>query len=115
MNFKEPEGQLARWLQVLSEYQFDIIHRPGKQHGNADGLSRRSCRQCGCSDITKFENNESEKLIIRLIALQTAHNNIELADLQQKDNDIASVYAAIVAGAKPSVHETTSWSRGSKS
>ncbi|KRX39366.1 Retrovirus-related Pol polyprotein from transposon 17.6 [Trichinella murrelli] len=46
-NFREPEGQVARWLEQLAEYQFDVVHRPGKQHGNADALSRQSCKQCG--------------------------------------------------------------------
>ena len=46
---KEPEGQLARWLERLGEYNFEIIHRPGQLHGNADSLSRRPCRQsCPC-------------------------------------------------------------------
>ncbi|KRX73465.1 Transposon Ty3-G Gag-Pol polyprotein [Trichinella sp. T6] len=43
----QPEGQVARWLEQLAEYQFDVVHRPGKQHGNADALSRQSCKQCG--------------------------------------------------------------------
>ncbi|XP_026022288.1 uncharacterized protein LOC113021785 [Astatotilapia calliptera] len=46
---KEPEGQLARWLEKLAEYNFEIIHRPGRVHTNADSLSRRPCRQsCPC-------------------------------------------------------------------
>ncbi len=45
--FKEPEGQLARWLEQLQEYDFEVIHRPGHKHGNADALSRRPCDQCG--------------------------------------------------------------------
>lgn len=40
-NFKEPEGQLARWIEKLQEYNFTILHRQGKQHQNADALSRR--------------------------------------------------------------------------
>ncbi|KRX34548.1 Retrovirus-related Pol polyprotein from transposon 17.6 [Trichinella murrelli] len=32
---------------LLAEYQFDVVHRPGKQHENADALSRQSCKQCG--------------------------------------------------------------------
>ena len=28
--FKEPEGQLVRWLEALSEYKFNITHRDGK-------------------------------------------------------------------------------------
>ena len=37
---KEPEGQLARWLERLQEYDFEIQHRKGSQHLNADALSR---------------------------------------------------------------------------
>lgn len=40
MNFKEPEGQVARWLEFLSSYQFKIEHRQGCKHLNADALSR---------------------------------------------------------------------------
>ena len=46
MSFRNPEGQLWRWLQVLSEYNFEIQYRPGAQHRNADGLSRRPCHEC---------------------------------------------------------------------
>ena len=41
MNFKEPEGQVARWLETLAEYDCKIEQRSGKQHLNADALSRR--------------------------------------------------------------------------
>ena len=44
-NFREPEGQIARWLEILAEYQFEIQHRPGRLHGNADALSRVLCDQ----------------------------------------------------------------------
>lgn len=40
MNFKEPQGQLARWLEELSQFDMEIQHRPGKKHANADALSR---------------------------------------------------------------------------
>ena len=42
-NFKEPEDQTARWLETLGMYDFKIIHRPGRQHSNADALSRLPC------------------------------------------------------------------------
>jgi dUTPase len=49
LRMKNTEGQLARFLEVLSEYDFVIEHRPGKNHQNADALSRRPCRQsCPC-------------------------------------------------------------------
>ena len=40
MNFKEPQGQLARWLEELSQFNMEIQHRPGKKHTNADASSR---------------------------------------------------------------------------
>ena len=46
MGFKNPEGQMARWLKVLGAYNLEIQHRPGRQHGNADALSRRPCESC---------------------------------------------------------------------
>src|SRR5271165_7173130 len=39
----EPVGQQARWLDLLAEYPMDVQHRAGKQHINADVLSRRPC------------------------------------------------------------------------
>ena len=38
-NFKEPEGQMARWLERFQEFEFNIVHRQGKKHINADSLS----------------------------------------------------------------------------
>lgn len=35
-NFKNPEGQLARWFEVLASYDFKIEHRAGRSHNNAD-------------------------------------------------------------------------------
>ena len=43
----EPSHQVARWIEVLSEFDFTIEHRAGAKHGNADGLSRcQDCKQC---------------------------------------------------------------------
>ena len=46
-NFKEPEGQMARQLEQLQEFDLSILHRQGEKHTNADSLSRLPCRQCG--------------------------------------------------------------------
>lgn len=46
-NFKNPDGQIARWLTRLARFKFGLLHRPGVRHGNADAMSRRPCVQCG--------------------------------------------------------------------
>ena len=40
MNVKDASDRLARWALLLQQYDFEIVHCPGKTHGNADGLSR---------------------------------------------------------------------------
>ena len=40
LRFKYIEGQLARWLEELSQFDMIVQHRPGNRHRNADGLSR---------------------------------------------------------------------------
>ena len=51
----EPIGQQARWISFIDEFQFDIEHRPGKKHGNADAMSRIPCQQCGLAEVETGE------------------------------------------------------------
>jgi len=44
---KNANQRLTRWAVFLQQFKFDIQHRPGSQHKNADGLSR------GGRDVTK--------------------------------------------------------------
>ena len=38
---KDPTGRLGRWMIFLQAYNFEVMYKPGKKHGNADSLSRR--------------------------------------------------------------------------
>ena len=56
-SLREPKGRIARWIEILSAYQFSIEYRPGKKHGNADGLSRcPNPRDCQCPEVDNLES-----------------------------------------------------------
>ncbi len=40
VNKSNPSGQLAKWLLLMEEFDFDVIHHPKRWHGNVDGLTR---------------------------------------------------------------------------
>ncbi|GFU24444.1 hypothetical protein TNCV_2264111 [Trichonephila clavipes] len=63
------EGQVARWIQRLNEYYFDIRHRKGSSHGNADALSRRPCPE-NCRHCSRVETKYN--YAIRQITTSTA-------------------------------------------
>ncbi|MBV2113416.1 MAG: hypothetical protein KUF82_20885, partial [Candidatus Thiodiazotropha sp. (ex Ctena orbiculata)] len=59
-NFKEPEGLIARWISVIETFDYTIQYRPGRQHQNADCLSRTPKRKCPnslCSDCYPYSPN----------------------------------------------------------
>ena len=59
MNFKNIEGQLARWLEELSQYDMKIVHRSGAKHTNADALSRIPTDQEVCEAYATGKSLES--------------------------------------------------------
>ncbi|XP_032428228.1 uncharacterized protein LOC116725923 [Xiphophorus hellerii] len=74
LNFKEPEGQLARWLEALQDYNFQIVHRAGRLHGNADALSRRPCAiGTDCKQCQRVEGRGS--MGPQTVALQVVSKN----------------------------------------
>jgi hypothetical protein len=60
LNFKDLEGQLARWVERLQMYDFIILHRPGSRHVNADVLSRRPCSVDACTYCQRVESKAAE-------------------------------------------------------
>ena len=73
----EPSNQIARWLELLSEFKYETEHRKGQKHGNADGLSRRACAECKqCQRIEQRDGGPSHLELAREesqgMALQSA-------------------------------------------
>eukprot|EP00731_Ephydatia_muelleri_P004933 Em0002g1109a len=113
-NFKEPEGQLARWLERLEEYDFSVIHRRGSQHSNADALSRGPCKQCGRS--SHFHNGGAEVAVTGAVTdmhFQTCSTE-EMRHLQSQDPITGPVYNTVRDGRQPSPDELSVLGRESK-
>ena len=93
LSFRDLEGQLARWLERLQQFEFEIVFRKGQFHGNADGLSRRHCESQGCRYCAKIEENcarESRKTIT-LARITLAEENLEEWQREQKEDPSLSV------------------------
>ena len=93
-NFKLPECQLARWLEKLQDYQFTIIHRPGRKHSNADTLSRIPCQQCGKSETITIASITSTNL-------SDGHSSEDIRRMQLNDNIVGSLLQAKETNQKP--------------
>ena len=102
LNFKNPEGQLAMWIEVLSTYDMETQHRPGTQHKHADALSRHSCGQCrgkemkGTLSASSKENETNEQQQQDFIP-----GSVSLKELQQNDKDVATVKQLIKSNNRP--------------
>ena len=48
---KEPRGKIARWIEILSQYDFAIEFRAGRKQAHCDALSRcENPRDCKCQE-----------------------------------------------------------------
>ena len=97
MSFRNPEGQLARWIETLGAYTYTIIHRKGKHHLNADGLSRRPC-QGKCDYCKRREERENHDEILVLKPKVEEENKIS----QKEDKTIQWVVQQIQQKNRPS-------------
>jgi hypothetical protein len=127
-NFKEPDDQTARWLEILERFDYKIMHRPGKRHGNADGLSRQRCNQCGrwphstepeaVTASSAYHNNPvlmqeaatpSPTSQVRLLTLQPRWSEADFRALQLQDPALAPFLRAVETGQYPSHDIESAW------
>jgi hypothetical protein len=116
-NFEKAEGQLARRLEVLGTYNFNIKHWAGLKHGNADGLSRRpsvDCTHCDKRDeheihlinssptrhISKPGNDNTEDSDLSTNWVESKPTN-ELQEDQLNDPVLRIVHAWLQSKQKP--------------
>lgn len=91
-NLKSPFGRLARWYSYLSEFDFEVLHRPGKKNMNVDCLSRLPL------DTTIPENQDTD-LADRVIFFTQPSNEIMSKELiiqyQEQDELCKSIKKAM--------------------
>ena len=106
--------QMYRWILALEEYDYTITIRPGKDHTNADTLSRVPCsgKICICEMVEEFETRAKTKVqqvsdvqgeltaTVHVINFQPKWTTADMQKHQQDDLDVGPVYAAFKADPK---------------
>ena len=82
-------------MERLQEFNFTIVHRPGKAHGNADALSRRHCAK-GCPDA-----NDTTTVVAAIIPV--GYSPVELHQAQLEDPNIGDILIAKQSNCKPAI------------
>jgi len=110
--FKRPEGILARWIETLAEFDFEIEHRAGRLHSDADAISRQNCKQCWgkvASDNWIDECERADQLVeplsLHTIQLRSEFSDDAIAELQAEDSEIGRAYEVMSENLDPSTNE----------
>ena len=85
--------QLARWLAFIEQFDYEVIHRPGIRHGNADGLSRRPPEDDTLNDVRVLRKQQSD--------MATALVGESLSQRQQTDTELGTVVGFRLSSDRP--------------
>ncbi|KHJ40296.1 hypothetical protein D918_09654 [Trichuris suis] len=97
-SFKDADGQWARWQYKLQRFRFTVVQRPGRQHANADSLSRVVCKQCGRNDEVPCPTaNAANAAEIAAISFSDMNG---VKEKQLRDLDIAPFWLAKKSNSK---------------
>ncbi|GBN67750.1 hypothetical protein AVEN_44670-1 [Araneus ventricosus] len=80
---RKPQGHIARWIQRLQEYDFEIQHRKGTSHGNADALSQRLCKESSehCTNAAKKFGMETD-MFVKVLTTENPWSSSEIQKAQ---------------------------------
>ena len=95
--FREPDGQVHRWLEQSSQFDYSIIHRSGLKHRNADFMSRVVrgdsilCKQCemlletqgGSQEKSELDN--SQENVFNITTLYSVSDDEMGSDVEESD------------------------------
>ena len=84
LKFENPEGELARSLEVLSTYDLTITFRAGKTHNNADAMSRILCNSS--SHCSKKEADDTSRAQTKAVSSEPVRKMVLLSNTHSDDN-----------------------------
>ena len=99
-SMEEPTGMVARWLETLSSHDFEIKHRPGTEHGNADSLSRVSHAEAADEEI-----DNDEEMLASLSTEKPKWTPTEFRNFQLSDPELAAARDWLETGHVPGGQE----------
>ncbi|KAJ8401478.1 hypothetical protein AAFF_G00383970 [Aldrovandia affinis] len=100
LNFKNPEGQVSRWLETLQGYDFELRHRP-------DALSQWPCAAAGCEHCPR---QEARAQLVPMVATLRTDNGeagclplspAQVQEAQERDAALTHVQSWLAAGKRP--------------
>ncbi|GFR18545.1 retrovirus-related Pol polyprotein from transposon 17.6 [Trichonephila clavata] len=90
LNFKNTEGQIARWIQKLEEHDFEIKHRKGSLHASTFDFSL----SLKIWDIKK--DNFSKANIVLVLPLSSGSNTVKLISYEFLRGNFCFICCAVL-------------------
>jgi hypothetical protein len=102
-SMKEPEGQLARWLEQIQEFDVEVVHRRGKCHQNADALSRlQKADKSECPPKIKPSSQFSCSDGAKACTVQASKEPLSnIRELQGADEDVGPILQSVISRKVP--------------
>ena len=85
------EGRLEWWVTELQEFQFSVVHKPGKLHSNADALSRLVAHDQSPENTLNAAFNSHDPAADNSNCAITLNPTVNLRKAQQDDPSISKV------------------------
>lgn len=99
-------SRVGKWSLILSQYDFDIIHKAGKKHGDVDMLSRLPLdEEIDIESVTSLpacqlqtevsSNSEGEESPLNLTQASNTQSEVNWVEEQKKDSYCSKQYSKV--------------------
>ncbi len=92
---------MARWIGKLQEFDFEIVHRQGRCHANADAMSRMPCNQCGRGSHGREHPEETNEAPIVMAVTHTEPDLLKVIEDVGREDSSAQDHPSPVSAGHP--------------